>query len=411
MLSYSVIAEKSLFTCRWLAIISGIAAPISTAVTSVTSAVLLITWLASGEVLTSLKIAAKQAVGKMLLLFLAWVCIGTWYSDTSWHDKVVTLLSWKKLLYTFVLFGLFYQERWKRLFIQSYLIIMIIFALLSLALWLAAIPTKTGEPAGIIMTNHVSQSMAFVAAMVCGIFLLAEQNSQRKKYLLALAILLFLFNIFFISIARSGYLAVPVAAVFAVVCLYGYKKLPHIIGIVTLVLIVTTFTSTTLQQRIKQGLDEKVNYQTSENVTSVGIRVIFAQNTIALIKQNPVLGYGTSSFKSTYSPYAAKKYPDWRGGATTDPHNQYLFIWLENGLVGLVLFLSYLAVALYQGVKYQPYGAIAASFLSATCATSLFNSHFKTFPEGFLVAFFVGILLTQHNRVTMESPARHLENL
>ncbi|MEY3760616.1 MAG: hypothetical protein RIR39_2107, partial [Pseudomonadota bacterium] len=44
MLSYSTIAEKSLLTCRYLAIIAVIAAPISTAVTSVACVVMLLAW-------------------------------------------------------------------------------------------------------------------------------------------------------------------------------------------------------------------------------------------------------------------------------------------------------------------------------------------------------------------------------
>ena len=154
-------------------------------------------------------------------------------------------------------------------------------------------------------------------------------------------------------------------------------------------------TAKSLQQRIKLGWDEKTNYQTSENVTSIGIRVIFAQNTWELIQQKPLLGYGTSSFKSVYSPHAAAKYQDWRGDPTTDPHNQYLFVWLENGLFGLLIFLTYIYTAIRQGGTQRPYGAIAASVLVAIAAASLFNSNFKTFPEGHLLAFFVGCLLAQ----------------
>jgi len=42
----------------------------------------------------------------------------------------------------------------------------------------------------------------------------------------------------------------------------------------------------------------------------------------------------------------------------------------------------------------KPYGVIAASFLVAICASSLFNSHFKTYAEGYLLAFLLGVLLS-----------------
>jgi O-antigen ligase len=403
MLSYSTIGEKSLTLCRWSAIIAAIASPISTAVASVASVIMLLAWLISGEAFHSLKVSVEQPAGKMLLLFFGWLLLGTLYADTAWSDKLNTLLSWKKLAFTFLLLGLFYQDHWKRLFVKSYLTVMIVAALIAVPLWLADMPVRSGRESGIFMTNYASQSMAFIAATVCCVFLLKQPLSAQKKWLLGAAIAVFIFNIFFISAARSGYVALPFAIIFAVSCLYGFKKLPRVFVAVSILLAIVVLTSSTLQQRIELGLTEKDSYQTSENATSVGIRMILAKNSIALIKERPIFGYGTSSFKETYSTYVASKYSDWRGESISDPHNQYLFVWLENGLIGLLLFFAYIVVVIWQGLHYRPYGAMAASFLIAICASSLFNSHFKTFPEGNLLAFFVGILLAQHGVKTEQS--------
>lgn len=393
MFSYTAITEKSLLTCRYLAIVVAIAAPASTAVASVACVAMLLTWLVSGQVWQSLKISAQQPVGKMLLLFFAWLIISSLYADTSWTDKVTTLSSWKKLFYAFIFLGLFYEPQWKARLIYCYLTVMSLAAVIAIPLWLLDITVRTGREIGIFMTNHSSQSLAFVVAALCCIFLLKEPLSLQRKRLLAGVLVLFLINIFFISPSRSGYLALPVAAVFALVNLYGSKKLLPILGVTATTLLLVILTSSTLQQRLKLGLEERNNYQVSEQVTSVGIRVIFAQNTFELIQQRPLLGYGTSSFKNIYSSHVAAKYQDWRGEPATDPHNQYLFVWMENGLIGLLLFLAFIYTAIRQGASQQPYGAIAASVLVAIAATSLFNSNFKTFPEGHLLAVFVGCLL------------------
>jgi len=403
MSSYSIIGEKSLTLCRWLAIIAAIASPISTAVTSIASVAMLLTWLISGNLISTLKSSAKQPAGKMLLLFFGWLLLGAFEADTAWSDKLETLLSWKKLAFTFVLLGLFYQDDWKRLFVKSYLIVMVGAALVSVPLWLTGLVVRSGRDPGIFMTNYSSQSMAFIAATVCCVFLLNQPLSVQKKRWLGAAIVLFLFNIFFISIARSGYVALPFAMVFALCCLYGFKKLPRILAVAGILLVAIVFTSTTLQQRIQKGLTERASYQTSEQPTSVGIRMVLAESSIALIKERPIFGYGTSSFKTTYSSYVASKYSDWRAEAISDPHNQYLFVWLENGLIGLLLFLAYIAAVIRQGRSHLPYGAMGASFLIAVCASSLFNSHFKTFPEGNLLAFFVGILLAQRAAETKKN--------
>jgi O-antigen ligase len=397
-MAFSNFSEKSLKISRYLTILAAIAAPMSTAATGIACIALLIFWLISGQAPRTIKLSWQQPFGKMIVLFYVWLLLGTLYAETDWPSKLQTLSSWKKLVYAFILLGIFQQFEWQKRFVNWYVTAMVISAIIALFLWsfgLIVRPSNGAFYAGIFMTNHATQSMAFVAATLCCIFLLHETESPRIKYLLWAAIGLFLFNIFFISTARSGYIALPVAAIFAVGSIYGYRKLPHILALATIVILAFGLASNTLQERIKLALDEQANYQTSNNETSVGVRMIFYKNTLELIQAQPWFGYGTSSFKPIYSAHTASKYQDWRAVSTGDPHNQYLFIWLENGLFGLVLFFAYIYIGIRQGLKNPPYGAIAASFLIAITASSLFNSHFKTYAEGYMLAFFLGALLTR----------------
>lgn len=388
-------SEMTLNICRYLSIFTAIAAPISTAATTIASIVFLIFWLISGQAISSVKHAWQQPFGKILVLFSLWLVIGMFYAETDWATRLTTLSSWKKLLFVFLLLGIFHHRDWQKRFISLYAIAMSLAASIALISWLFEInirPSNGGGP-GIIMTNYVTQSMAFIAAILCSIFLLKEARNNLNKYFLLGIIILFLFNVFFISQARSAYLSVAVSIIFAIGSIYGLRKVPHISATVALALIIFGLSSNTLQERVKLAMEEGANYQISNELTSVGIRVVFYKNTLELIKQNPWLGYGTSSFESAYNPLAASKNQDWRGSGTTDPHNQYLFVWAENGLVGLLLFVAYIAIGIRQGIHNQPYGAVGASFLVAIATSSLFNSHFKTFPEGYLLAFFLGSLL------------------
>lgn len=397
MFAYSTFAESSLTISRYLAIFAAIAAPISTGAAGIACAALPIFWLLSGQALPTLAASWRQPLGKMIALFLGWLIIGALYADTDWPSKLQTLSSWKKLLYLFLLLGLFQLKAWQKRFVYGYVIVMAVGATIAIPLWAFDLEVRSGREVGIFMTNHATQSMAFVAALLCCIFLLHEPLAKRQKYAVWAGIGLFLFNIFFVSAARSGYFALPIAAVFAVGTLYGYRKLPHAIGMAAVVLLLVGLTSTELQQRVKLALEEQANYETSTDYSSTGVRRVFYKNTLELIKERPWFGYGTSSFKTTYSAHAAAKAQDWHGISTGDPHNQYLFVWLENGLFGLLLFFAYIYVALRQGLNNKPYGPIAASFLVAICASSLFNSHFKTYAEGYLLAFFLGALLSQPN--------------
>jgi len=63
------------------------------------------------------------------------------------------------------------------------------------------------------------------------------------------------------------------------ISLYGSKKLPHILLTILGGLLILVLSSSTLQQRIKLGLDEQASYQTSKELTSIGIRAVYYQNT------------------------------------------------------------------------------------------------------------------------------------
>ncbi len=392
-MSYSAVTQKFLIASYCFAIVTAIAAPISTFIASIASIAMLVTWILSGHLWQGLKYSASHPAGKMILVFFIWLMISAFYADTAVQDKLITLYSWRPLFFSFLLLGMFYKVEWKKRLIYSYLVVMVIAALISLVLWILDVHVRGGLASGIVMTNHTSQSMAFFVGVLCCLFLWIQTIGLQKKSVLAVIIILFVVNIFFVSASRSGYVALPVAVVFFLVNAYGFKKLPHILGGVMVATILIALSSNTLQERTKLALAEKTNAQTDEQYTSIGVREIFRDNAIELILQKPILGYGTSSFKSTYSEHVAKKYQDWRAEGVSDPHNQYLFVWFENGVIGLILFLAYILVAIRSGVQQKSYSLIAASVLTGYVVTSFFNSHFKTFPEGHLLAFFVGCLL------------------
>ncbi len=400
MFSYQTIANKSYLICLYLAILTAIVAPISTALTNLCGLIMIITWLISGKAIDSLKISYQQAAGKMVLVFFAWLLIGTLYADNNWSAKWSSIWDWKELIYFFILLGLFYHDNWKERFIKAYVYFMIIVAFATTILWSMDIIIREGDGIGIFMTNYLSQSMAFIAAIVACIFLIQSASSRPQKYFLLIGVLFLIFNVFYVSGARSGYVALTFAIVFSISNIYGLKKMPHILAVCSIFLILFFLTSTNMQERLYKGIDEFVNVDIAPVSTSIGWRIVFAKNTVELIKDKPIFGYGTSAFKPIYSHHVSSIYNnnDWRSAAATDPHNIYLFICLENGLIGLLIFLGYIYISIRQGLQHPPYGKIAVGFLIAISAASLFNSHFKTFSEGHLLAFFTGILLAQYKK-------------
>ena len=68
-------------------------------------------------------------------------------------------------------------------------------------------------------------------------------------------------------------------------------------------------------------------------------RNILLKETIILIKKNPILGYGTGSFTDEFGSVNEETQKVVSNQHKT-PHNNYLYVWFELGILGLIIFLS-----------------------------------------------------------------------
>jgi len=128
------------------------------------------------------------------------------------------------------------------------------------------------------------------------------------------------------------------------------------------------------------------------------MRMVIWKHTIELIQDRPLLGFGTGSFEAAYSQ-KIKDNPEWEKNILHDPHNQFLKIWAEMGIFGLMVFLSMLTSSLFQKSS-KMYLHLGIGVLLAWCATSLFSSHFSTFTEGRFIYIWLGIMLaSESNRI------------
>jgi len=165
---------------------------------------------------------------------------------------------------------------------------------------------------------------------------------------------------------------------------------------ISLIVLIGIFASSPAsQQRIelaKQEFFSEVN-QTKE--TSIGYRFTFWKNTIEMLPKYALLGTGTGGFEKAYAIQVEGK-SGTAGVVTGDPHNQYLKILVEHGVIGLAVFLSVLILLFLQSVS-NPFKAIGIASLLAISTTSLFNSHFSTFNEGQFIWIFVGSLFASES--------------
>jgi O-antigen ligase len=230
--------------------------------------------------------------------------------------------------------------------------------------------------------------------MLCCVIAAFMSSSRGRRWWLAALAGLMVLNVVFVSPGRSGYLALAAILAVAGIRFVGWRRLPIVVVALVAVSMLAYVASPKVRDRIALGLAEMETHREAENLTSMGFRMNAWENTVALIRERPLLGYGTGSFAKVYSERVRTRYDDWRGEPSTDPHNQYLMILTENGLVGLAAFLGVIALAFRTALRSPDgYRWIALGALLAWTLTSLFNSHFRTFPEGHLIALVLGATL------------------
>jgi O-antigen ligase len=167
-------------------------------------------------------------------------------------------------------------------------------------------------------------------------YLLIEKKS-KYTYLLLLFIAVYSISIF-TERGRAGQVIFNLSLVFYII-FYNRKKL---IRLFTLLVLLFSFqfaiySSTNVY---KDRFDALSNIIQNNGDRGMGkpddIRYIFVKESLKRIKEKPIFGYGTGSFGTIF-------YEEVKSGHKFDrhttPHNQYLYVLFELGIIGLVLLL------------------------------------------------------------------------
>jgi len=151
--------------------------------------------------------------------------------------------------------------------------------------------------------------------------------------------------------------------------------------------------SPVLQTRFGMMMSELRNPLGSEQISGMGIRVVMWRVSAELALQRPLLGYGTGGFPAAYAKaIKATDYDGWAATPTIDPHNQYLLVQTQAGLLGSAAFLWFL-VAGFRSRGPEPWRAAGRSMLLGWCASALATSVFTAFAESHIFWPLLGILL------------------
>jgi len=376
------------------------AVPISTALSNVFLGLVLFCWLASGHYKAKLSWFIQSPIALAALLLFAWLVISLAWANSFDQDQIKFLRKYSNLLMVTIFLWFLFNPVIRSRVLFAFAISMLLTLMLSYAAaaellpafsWLHAMPGNA-----VVFRLHITHNLFMaLAALLFGVFAVEAGLSGRRFLAAAWAIacVLALINVVLMVQGRTGYvvLAAFIALVFGMRA--GWKGVAVACLAVCLSAFVIYELSDSTRQRTHLALTELSQWQPDKPVTdgnSIGHRMEFFTNSLALIDKQPLLGSGLGSFPSEYKQYVQGTGRDF----TDNPHNDALLLAVQAGIPSVLLFL-YLLIRLGLGARHTAslqLRVLAPALALWMAVGGIFNALLIDHAESLLFALFLGLI-------------------
>lgn len=400
-----MLTQKLTTAATWSAIALGFAIPISTAASNLLLALTLLLFVVSGDYREKFSAIIANPSARAVLLFCALIALGSTYGLGSAADKLHYLGKYFSLLLAPLLIPLFSSRADRLRALAAFGAAMLLTLAMSYAIrygWLPSgllavvdgrDPAMGGANNPVVFKLHITHGFL----MAFGAFLLAimarHLPSPRLRWSAIVISMLAAGNVLLMVQGRTGYAVLAVLAAYLVYGRCGRR------GIAIAALAITLFGAAAYQwsgafhERLHATITEASTWQEGKGArTSIGMRFDYYTNTLFIIRDHPWFGVGIGGFENAYD----QRIKDTGMAPANNPHNQYLLIAAQLGVVGLAALLWLYAVYWRQAGRLEPsFREIARGVLLAILVGNLFNSFMLDFTERMFFAWISGVLLAE----------------
>jgi O-antigen ligase len=381
-------------TAQWAAIALGFSIPLSTALDNVLLVLVAVGWLASCAWRETWQATRANTVALAALGLFALLALGTLYGERNPGDASTYLGKYVDLLFVPVFAFMFRDSALRRR--ATYALAASLALVLAISfLIFAGMPVAKpllGSPGNPVVFK---QYLTHGILMAYGAFLFAElaltETARGRRVLWFVAAIAAAVNVLFLGQGRTGYLLLAVLAVYL-----GYRWMRWRGLALALALTAATVTAAALipgpfQQRLGLAAGEQASSPISHGAQiSTAQRLEFYRTSLAIIRDQPLLGVGTGGYSRAYAENAQ----DGKIPQSRNPHNEYLHIMVQLGLVGLaaLLYLFWTHWRLAPRLASPREHHLARGLVLAIAVGCLFNSLLLDHTEGLLYAWLSGLL-------------------
>ena len=383
---YPAIASRSATAGQWGVIALGLSIPVSVALDNILIGLIAVFWLLSGELRGKADLIRRNPVAIAALLLFGLLAVGTIYSS----GNTDTLLKYVDLLFIPIFLTSFQDVKTRERALFVFCIAAFASIVVSHLDYLRLLPPNPWLPrSGDYSTGFkLPVTHGLIVAFSAYLFaLLARDERNRKLRIGYIAIALFAaHNVVFMNWGRTGYLVLVILFLYFFVVTFGRRGLVLFIAIAGATVLTAYVTSTTFHQRVNVVAQQFMEWKPgTPSADSVGERLEYYVNSLKLIRERPLLGSGTGSFPAEYARVVA----DRNMLATVNPHNEFLLIAVQIGVIGLasLIYLFYRQWRSAGALARSLYRDLARGLVLTFVVGCLFNSLLLDHTEGLLFAW------------------------
>ncbi len=372
---------------------------LSTSLSTILSVVLGLLWLVSGQFISLPKLLKNYPVALWSLLLYGCFIAGMSYGNAESSEAVTMIIKYRKLFFipvliSFLMIGRYRYWSWNAFIVASIATLLISylmdFGLLEL--------NKQGDPC---FKSRITHSILIAFFAFFCMHKIYDDKRYAKLYLMAW--LLCLYNLFFIVEGRTGQLIIiGLILLFAVQRLTIKQCLLTVVAVAVLLTVFIDFSDKA--KRIAEGFDNTQAYLQpvpEQTESSMGQRYTFWKYSLKLMAEKPLLGHGTGAFNKEYQRIAMGEQ-----FITQNPHNEFFMVGVQLGLLGLLVYLGFLASQFYYA-RLLPDNEkwLAQGLLMTLLITSLFNTPFFDQTEGHWFAGMIALCFSSLGSVNKSCSA------
>jgi len=379
----------------WIAVAIGLSLPVSTALDSLLVVALLVSFAASGgwqEKWAEVRLNPFLAFPVALFLLQA---AGTTYSLGTRGDIIDAVTKAATLLLIPLLVSLKPEEVWRRRALTAFALSMLVTLALSFPVWWGLIPQGDvfkGLPVDAVVFKKKITHSVFMA-YAAFIFALQARESQtlRRRWIFAALSLVASFNILFMVQSRTGQVVLAGLVLYFLYSTLRWRGL--VVAAVAGAAVAGAAVlapSSPLHTRVLKTIEEFETWQAGKPVDVSNMRLEAWSNSVRIWHHQPVVGTGTGGYPAAYATLIQGS----DRPSSNNPENQYLYIAVELGAIGLAALLVLFAAQWHLAARLatRTDTDLARGLVILMVLGCLFNSFLRDHAEALFYVWLSGLL-------------------